>query len=106
MVQKEETKRGRPREYDPDEALQSAMDAFWDGGFSGTPLDLISDRTGMNRPSLYAAFGDKEALYLKTLESYVAGRRAMVADALGSDRPIGETLRDSYRAMIDWFLRG
>ena len=73
MVQKEETRLGRPREYDPEVALQRATDAFWDAGFSGTSLDDLSARTGMNRPSLYAAFGDKQALYLKTLESYQHG---------------------------------
>src|SRR5215467_10510913 len=76
MVKKEEERRlGRPRSYDPEVALQRATAAFWDGGFSGTSLDDLSERTGMNRPSLYAAFGDKEALYLKTLESYLAARR-------------------------------
>ncbi len=55
---------GRPRAYDADDALSNATDAFWLGGYSGTSLDTLSDATGMNRPSLYAAFGDKHALYL------------------------------------------
>jgi AcrR family transcriptional regulator len=107
MVQKGETRRlGRPREYDPNVAIERAMDAFWDAGFSGTSLDDLSARTGMNRPSLYAAFGDKQALYLKTLESYLAGRRAVVAAALRAGRPLPDALSDIYGRMIDRFLAG
>ncbi len=107
MVQKEEERRlGRPRAYDPEVALQRAMDAFWDRGFSGTSLDDLSERTGMNRPSLYAAFGDKQALYLKTLESYVASRRAGIAAVLNSQRPLRDALRQIYERMIDTFLAG
>jgi len=106
MVQKEEARLGRPREYDPELALQRATDAFWDGGFSGTSLDDLSAQMGMNRPSLYAAFGDKEALYLKTLENYLAGRRALFTSALGNDRPLSVTLRIIYQQMIERFLDG
>ncbi|ALP65582.1 TetR family transcriptional regulator C-terminal domain-containing protein [Paraburkholderia caribensis] len=60
----EKRARGRPRAYDADDALSNATDAFWLGGYSGTSLDTLSDATGMNRPSLYAAFGDKHALCL------------------------------------------
>ena len=73
MVQKETVvtgRRGRPRAYDPQMALQRALEAFWRSGYSGTSLDAIAAATGMNRPSLYAAFGDKHALYLKALEYY------------------------------------
>src|SRR5713226_2582045 len=107
MVQKEEARRlGRPRAYDPEVALQRATEAFWDAGFSGTSLDDLSARTGMNRPSLYAAFGDKQALYLKTLEAYRARRRATITAVLGAGRPLRETLRALYRGMIDRFLAG
>src|SRR6266446_153473 len=107
MVQNEEARpRGRPREYDPEVALQQAMDAFWDTGFSGTSLDDLSTRTGMNRPSLYAAFGDKQALYLKTLEAYLADRRKAVAAALAAGRPLRETLREIYETVLDRFLEG
>lgn len=75
MVQKESArpvktaaKRGRPRAYDPGEALRAARDMFWVKGYSATSLDDIVDATGMNRPSLYAAFGDKEAIYLAALK--------------------------------------
>jgi AcrR family transcriptional regulator len=107
MVQKhEKRRRGRPRAYDPEVALQRAMDAFWDGGFSGTSLEDLSARTEMNRPSLYAAFGDKQALYLKTLDSYRARRRADLTGAFASGRPLRDTLRAIYSWMLDRFLEG
>jgi len=107
MVQKAESRRlGRPPEYDRDVALERATEAFWDAGFSGTSLDDLSARMGMNRPSLYAAFGDKQALYLKTLENYCAGRRADIAAALGSGRPLRDALRAIYARMVDRFLAG
>ena len=107
MVQNEEERRlGRPREYDPNFALQRATEAFWDAGFSGTSLDDLSARTGMNRPSLYAAFGDKQALYLKTLKSYLEGRRTAIGGALDADRPLPDALREIYHRMIDSFLAG
>ena len=107
MVQKQEERRlGRPRQYDPKTALQRATDAFWDAGFSGTSVDDLSARTEMNRPSLYAAFGDKEALYLKTVENYLEERRQGIGAALSSDRPLAEALRDMYEFMIDRFLAG
>src|SRR5882724_2877881 len=88
MVQKIPPKRGRPRSYDPDTALAQAMAAFWNAGYTGTSLDDITAGTGMNRPSLYGAFGDKRALYLHTLERYrVAGRTAM-REVLGGDKPL------------------
>jgi len=107
MVEKDQVRRlGRPRAYDPEVALQRAMDTFWDAGYSGTSLDDLSARMGMNRPSLYAAFGDKEALYLKTLESYRTRRRADLAGALGNGRPLQEALRRLYHVMVDRFLDG
>src|SRR3954466_14833928 len=63
-------RRGRPRAYEPDVALARALDVFWKDGFAATSLDDLSAATGMNRPSLYGAFGDKRELYKKSYESY------------------------------------
>jgi AcrR family transcriptional regulator len=62
----------RPRSFDPDEALDAARDVFWQKGFQGTSLDDITAATGLVKPSLYAAFGDKNALFLKVLDRYHA----------------------------------
>jgi AcrR family transcriptional regulator len=74
----------RPRSFDPDEALDLARDVFWRKGFQGTSLDDITAATGLAKPSLYAAFGDKNALFLKVLDRYhariVASAERMLAD--------------------------
>jgi len=106
MVQNSKTKRGRPRAYDPDTALARAMAAFWDTGYSATSLDDLSAATGMNRPSLYAAFGDKRALYRKALDQYRAMGEAAMADALASDIPLDEALRRVYRTALSVYFSG
>lgn len=88
--------RGRPRTYDPDVALARAMDAFWRSGYAATSLDDLSLATGMNRPSLYAAFGDKNALYLKALARYREASRTRLKALLEADVP----LRDCLYAMF------
>ncbi|MCE4056835.1 TetR/AcrR family transcriptional regulator [Pseudomonas sp. Au-Pse12] len=62
--------RGRPRAYDPELALERALQAFWKGGFSGTSLDDLATATGMNRPSLYAGLGDKRTIYIKAMQRF------------------------------------
>jgi AcrR family transcriptional regulator len=106
MVQKSAAKRGRPRAYDPDTALAQAMAVFWDAGFAGTSLDDISAGTGMNRPSLYGAFGDKQALYRHTLENYRAMARAALREALRPDRPLRDGLRAVYERALSLYYSG
>lgn len=64
--------RGRPRSFDTDEALDRALEVFWRHGFQGASLAELTEAMGLNKPSLYAAFGDKESLYLKALDRYAA----------------------------------
>ena len=61
---------GRPREFDVDRALDRAMELFWRQGYDGTSLADLTRELGLTRPSLYAAFGSKEALFLKALDLY------------------------------------
>jgi len=63
-------RRGRPRSFLPEEALRKVLETFWSKGYSATSLDDLSHATGLNRPSLYAAFGDKRALYRTALTHY------------------------------------
>lgn len=63
--------RGRPRTFDIDFALDRAVEVFWKHGFQDASMQELTEAMGLSKPSLYAAFGDKEALYLKTLERYV-----------------------------------
>jgi TetR/AcrR family transcriptional regulator, copper-responsive repressor len=62
--------RGRPRAFDTEHALDRALEVFWRHGFQGASLTELTDAMDLSKPSLYAAFGDKEALYLKALERY------------------------------------
>jgi len=61
---------GRPREFDRDAALEAAMLVFWRKGFAATSMSDLCDAMGISSPSLYAAFGSKEALYLEAVEYY------------------------------------
>lgn len=71
--------RGRPRQFDSDKALHDAMLVFWRHGYRGTSVDDLTEALGINKPSLYAAFGDKEALFLQVVDHY---RDKMLSPAL------------------------
>jgi len=64
-------KRGRPRNFETDDVLDSALKVFWEHGFQSTNLSELTKATGLSKPSLYAAFGDKKSLYLTVLERYI-----------------------------------
>jgi TetR/AcrR family transcriptional regulator, copper-responsive repressor len=106
MVQKTPARRGRPRAFDPDVALAQAVDAFWDAGFAATSLDDLTEATGMNRPSLYGAFGDKQALYHKALDAYCERTRAAFAAVFSGDEPLRDALRKVYDTGIAIYLSG
>ena len=73
---------GRTRQFDEEEALDRAMEVFWTRGYEGATLPELTAAMGINRPSLYAAFGNKEQLFRKALDRYRAGPVAFVAEAL------------------------
>jgi AcrR family transcriptional regulator len=97
-------RRGRSRSFDPQVALGSARRAFWDKGYAGATLDDIAAATGLNRPSLYGAFGDKRALYLAALER--SRDESLQAIAAALDRPLPEALATVYGRAIDIYLSG
>jgi len=99
-------RRGRPRAYDPEVALKQATDTFWKAGYSGTSLDEISAATGMNPPSLYAAFGNKRALYLDALERYWRMSLAATREALAEHAPLREALMQAYEAALSIYFSG
>ena len=88
---------GRPRTFDVEKALDAALRVFWRNGYEGTSLPDLTEAMGINRPSLYAAFGNKESLFRKVLDRYVEGRTAYVREAL--DEP-------TARAVVERLLRG
>jgi AcrR family transcriptional regulator len=97
-------RRGRPIQYDPEAALASARDVFWAAGFAGSSLDDLSEATGMNRPSLAGAFGDKEALYLAALEQYRDQSVAALKEKLSGARPLRRELANVYATATDAYL--
>jgi len=90
----------RPRSFNPDEALDLARDVFWQKGFQGTSLDDITAATGLAKPSLYAAFGDKNALFLKVLDRY---HERIIANA---ERVLndGPSARDAIERWLTGFV--
>jgi AcrR family transcriptional regulator len=114
MVQKSERKpaegpprrRGRPRAFDPDAALTQAMDVFWKEGFAATSLDDLSLATGLNRPSLYGAFGDKRALYIQAYRRYREHVREAFAPLFAESAPLRAKLRRILLAALDLYLSG
>ena len=97
-------RRGRPREYDPDRALAEAMRVFWRNGYAATSLDDLAAATGMNRPSLYAGFGDKRELYLETLKRYREQSRAAGRKLLAEALPLREFLRRYFETTLDFYF--
>jgi AcrR family transcriptional regulator len=97
-------RRGRPRQYDPELALAKAAEVFWKHGYAATSLDDLVAATGMNRPSLYAAFGDKRDLYLKTLQRYQHRSRMIGQQIIADDPPLRVFLKRFYDAALDIYL--
>lgn len=73
---------GRPRAFDIEKALETAMNLFWKQGYEGTSLSDLTEAMGINRPSLYAAFGNKESLFRKVVDRYGSGPGGHVSSAL------------------------
>lgn len=74
--------RGRPRSFDQEEALQTALELFWRYGYEGTSLSALTDAMGISVPSLYAAFGNKESLFRAAVDRYIEGPASYVSLAL------------------------
>jgi len=99
-------RRGRPRAYEPDVALAKALGLFRRDGFAATSLDDLSAATGMNRPSLYGAFGDKRELYIKSYQRYRDDARDAMIGIFSGELPIRKRLERIYAAALDIYLGG
>lgn len=102
----ETRKRGRPRAFHAETAIEKAREVFWDRGFEATSLDALSAATNLNRPSLYGAFGDKQELYLGTLAGYRDDSLDALTEALDPSRPLAENLGEIYRRSLAIYLSG
>ncbi|QDF40182.1 TetR/AcrR family transcriptional regulator [Bradyrhizobium symbiodeficiens] len=99
-------RRGRPRAYQPDIALGKALDLFRTQGFASTSLDDLSEATGMNRPSLYGAFGDKRELYIKSYQRYREEARAAMVEIFRQEMPVRQRLERIYASALNIYLSG
>lgn len=93
--------RGRPREFCCEQALDKAMQVFWEKGYEGATLPALTEAMGINRPSLYAAFGNKEELFRKVLDRYQALREPLFRDALDLPTAHAAMVRLLHNA-VDW----
>lgn len=95
----------RPRGFQPDQVLERATRVFWAQGFEHSSLDDLCGATGLNRSSLYAAFGDKRALYLRALARYEEGSVARIARAFDG-KPVRAGMREFLDGLIDSIVAG
>ncbi|HYQ28766.1 MAG TPA: TetR/AcrR family transcriptional regulator [Polyangiaceae bacterium] len=103
--------RGRPRSFDREAALEQAMLLFWEHGYEATSLSQLTSAMGISPPSLYAAFGDKQALFLQAVDRYVtrggAGTESLMRDAKTAREAVAHFLEASAQRLANpHFPRG
>lgn len=98
----EPPRRGRPRQFDADKALDQALEVFWRKGYEGTALPDLTRAMKINRPSLYAAFGNKEELFKQVLDRYAKKTACYIAEALElpTARKVAEHVLESAVEMM------
>lgn len=87
--------RGRPREFDVDDAVEAAARVFWEHGYHATPVDALCEATGVFRGSLYRTFGDKHGLLVAAFDRYAEGAVARLKERLTADLPPRQALREA-----------
>jgi AcrR family transcriptional regulator len=95
--------RGRPREFDRDQALARAMILFWKRGYEATSISELTDAMGITSPSLYSAFGDKKRLFLESVDRYQAGPGAFAKEALTEEPTAERAIRRLLLGAVDSF---
>ncbi len=95
LKQNKASRLGRPRAFDRDQALERALDLFWRNGYEGASLSDLTQAMGINPPSLYAAFGNKEELFCKALDRYVERHDEFLREVLARPKA-----RDAIAALL------
>src|SRR5437763_3474787 len=101
MVQNTGKPRGRPRSFDERDALEKATQVFWSKGYDGVTIDDLVDGMGVGRPSLYAVFGDKRTLFLRSLKAYTEKKGGSAAKALLSPQSLRDSLASFLRHAVE-----
>jgi AcrR family transcriptional regulator len=94
--------RGRPLAFNQDEALDKALNVFWARGYEGASMTELTEVLGINKPSIYAAFGNKEALFRKALARYVTGPAAFVGEAM-KEPSVRQVVEKFLTQAVDFF---
>lgn len=94
--------RGRPLAFNQDEALKAALNVFWAHGYEGTSMAELTDALGINKPSIYAAFGNKEELFRKALAHYIVGPAAFVTE-VKSATTAREVVENFLQQAVEFF---
>jgi AcrR family transcriptional regulator len=101
MIQKPARPVGRPRSFDEMRALEKATQVFWSKGYDGVTIDDLVAGMGVGRPSLYAVFGDKRAIFLRALKAYAERKGASAAKALLSPKSLRDSIADFLRYAVE-----
>lgn len=101
MFQNAARPRGRPRSFDETGALEKATQVFWSKGYDGATIDDLVTGMGVGRPSLYAVFGDKRAIFLRVLKMYAERKGALASKALLSPQTLHDSLVRFLRFAVE-----
>ncbi len=101
MIQNTARPRGRPRSFDEKGALEKATQVFWSKGYDGVTIDDLVAGMGVGRPSLYAVFGDKRAIFLRVLRAYAERKGASAAKALLSPQGLRDSIAGFLRYAVE-----
>lgn len=96
----------RLREFDKEKALEAAMELFWEKGFEATSLTDLTSRMGIQRPSLYAAFGDKTELFEAALRKYMGSHASYVRTRLQKHATVKEAFRSYFESLVEAEYQG
>lgn len=92
---------GRPRSFDTDKALLVAINVFWEKGYDGASMRDITQAMGINSPSLYSFFGDKESLYIQAIKRYIASDTCPPLDLFNAENNIKKAVKAFLLASIE-----
>src|ERR1700743_3302658 len=101
MFQNAAKPRGRPRSFDESDALKKATQVFWSKGYDGVTIDDLVAGMGVGRPSLYAVFGDKRAIFLRVLKAYAERKGESAAKALLSPKGLRDSIAGFLRYAVE-----